>query len=159
VARNSQFKIIVVLLACIALMVLRLHLSKPPEDTRGAAIEMARLFLTRAEFSITDEKPEDHITAQRNQCEVIIKPLAPEGWNESQMRIMSRGRRLLYVTGGRVYEEHQPVWRTWSAMQVQRFLTRIGIDVPKAIVFGVSPSLKCGDIELDWKGLTDSSPA
>ncbi|MEA3535447.1 hypothetical protein [Rhizobium sp. CC-YZS058] len=150
---NSLSKIAVVLLITFGLVALRW---RPVEANIHSTEEIhstVKPFLDKNGFTIT-QQTQDQVTASSGSCDVIIKEVAPEGWNESQMMVMAAGRNLLFVTRGQVYPGQQPVWRTWSYLQYYRVMTKIGMPVSKAFVFGVSPSTGCNAVNIDWAQLT-----
>jgi hypothetical protein len=134
---------------------------QPKEDNqavRAHTQHMIYTFLRANQFSAVPSdtgQPQDHVLGRRGECDVIVKAVAPQGWNESQMKVMATGRKLLFVSDGQIYLDAQPVWRTWFADSVQRTLSRIGFKTAKIYVFGISPALPCGDLKIDWGQITE----
>ena len=154
--QNRLFKFLIVAFVTVVIVAYKWQPREPDLLSQAEVQAVVSRFLVKNGFAIT-LAAEDQVSGARDTCEVLIKQLVAQGWNESQMKVMAKGRRLLFVTGGRVFEDHQPIWRTWAQLQARRFLSKIGIDMPKVIVFGVAISPACQDTPVDWRGLTSPS--
>ncbi len=157
-SRNLLLKtaFVVVLVVVSVYIKVAIQLTKP--DLSHIGPQTIDAFLASNGFhesSVTQTASGVHVNARRAECDVVIKDIAPQGWDESTMQVLATGKTLKYVTGGTVYQDRQPVWRTWFSYRLWRILNTMGIHVHKTLVFGVAESPGCAALNIDWSGLDE----
>lgn len=156
--RASLLKVALLAVLVVVSVVIKVQIQTSTPDISQVGPNTIKSFLASngfSEESTIETSSGVHVRARNGACEVLVKDVAPQGWDESTMQVLAEGKRLFYVTKGVVYEGHQPVWRTWFGYRIWRILDTMGIRTHKTLVFGVVENEACPAIGTDWTGLNE----
>ncbi|MGO4706474.1 hypothetical protein AB4072_11960 [Microvirga sp. 2MCAF38] len=102
-------------------------------------------------FQVRQDVPDydlSWVSGVSGSCNVLVAPVAPQGWHRSLITQVAKGNPILYIVNGQTYAE-QPILRTRAQYYWSKLNRYLGLSAPGRPVIAVIAPTACERLPLD----------